>query len=346
MKAAVWRGPAQGHVIETVSDPAPGPNEVVVRVERSGVCGSDMSFTKERQRPTLLGPVFEAAYNAGAILGHEFCGTVVATGAEVGHTIGERYSPMFFHGCGRCASCLTGTPQGCDTANWFMGGYAQFALLRTDFAVKLPAELSADDGALIEPLATSLCTARAGGIAVGDRVLVLGAGALGLGVTYFARLSGASKVVNVARTDSKADAARRVGADSLIASGGSLSPEEVTDVMGGPPDVVFETAGAPGLVDTAFFCVRTGGTIVVAGLCLDPESTSHAIAAMKNLTVRYTTAYSLRDFETVVEMMTSGSTPKVDLAQKIVGLGEFSEFFEANRSGAVSAKLMLDPWRS
>jgi threonine dehydrogenase-like Zn-dependent dehydrogenase len=83
-----------------------------------------MSLTKERQRPTLLGTAFEAAYNAGAILGHEFCGLVVAAGAEVRHTIGERYSPMFFHGCGRCASCLTGTPQGCAAANWFMGGYA------------------------------------------------------------------------------------------------------------------------------------------------------------------------------------------------------------------------------
>jgi threonine dehydrogenase-like Zn-dependent dehydrogenase len=137
-----------------------------------------------------------------------------------------------------------------------------------------------------------------------------------------------------------------VGADNLIASGGSLSPEEVADVMGAPPDVVFETAGAPGLVDTAFFCVRSGGTIVVAGLCLDPESTSHAIAAMKNLTVRYTTAYSLRDFETVVDRMRSGSAPKVDLAQKVVGLEDFSDFFEAHRLGSASAKLTLDPWRS
>lgn len=345
MKAAVWQGRGHGHAVETVPDPTPAAGQVVLKVERSAVCGSDLSLSKVRDTPALLGPEIDAAFNPGAILGHELCGTVVATGPGVDSVReGNRLAPMFFHGCGRCAHCLSGSSLHCPEVAWFMGGYAQFALARPDFAVKLPAELSIEDGALVEPLATSLRTVIVAGIQPGARVLVLGAGALGLGAAYFVRRLGAGQVIMVARTAAKADAARRMGADRLIASAGALSPEDVADAFGGLPDVVIESAGAPGLVDSAILCVRPGGTIVVAGLNLDPEMTMHAVAAMKDLTIRYTVAYTRRDFDVVVEMLTQRPTWPLEMSIQLVDLEEFPTAFEALRAGGAASKLMLDPW--
>ena len=326
-------------------DPTPGPGEVVLRVERSGICGSDLSLTKEREGPTLLGPDFEAAFAAGAVLGHEFLGTVAEIGPGVeGVSEGDRLAPMFFHGCGSCVSCLAGTPQDCPEVSWFMGGYAQFARAQPDFSVKLPAGLSPDAGALVEPLATSLRTAIAAGIQPGAQVLVLGAGALGLGVIHFARRHGAAQIVAVARTDAKADAARRMGADLLVASPERMPLEELMELFGGLPDVVVETAGALGLVDDAIMYARPRGTVVVAGLCLSPEPTSHAVASVKNLTVRYTSAYTLGDFEHVADLLARGSAPEIDMSTEVVGLGDFSDAFEGLRAGGAAHKVLLDPW--
>ncbi len=345
MKAAVWQGPGRGHAIERVPDPTPGPGEVVLRVERSGICGSDLSLTQEREGPTLFGPDFEAAFAAGAVLGHEFLGTVAEIGAGVeGVSEGDRLAPMFFHGCGSCVSCLSGVPQECAEVSWFMGGYAQFARAKPGFSVQVPDGLSPDAGALVEPLATSLRIAIAAGIEPGSKVLVLGAGALGLGVVHFARRHGAGQIVAVARTDAKADAAHRMGADRLVASPQSMPLDELKGLFGSLPDVVVETAGAPGLVDDAIMYARPRGTVVVAGLCLSPEPTSHAVASLKNLTLRYSSAYTLGDFEHVADLLSRGSAPEIDLSTEIVGLGRFPDAFEGLRAGGAAHKVLLDPW--
>src|SRR5262245_9993086 len=99
MKAAVWQGAGSTHAIETVPDPEPDPSQVVLRIERSGICGTDLSLTSEREGPSLFGPELEALFGAGAVLGHEFSGTVVEVGSEVeGVGVGDRLAPMVFAG--------------------------------------------------------------------------------------------------------------------------------------------------------------------------------------------------------------------------------------------------------
>lgn len=343
MIAAVFQGPGLGHRIERVPDPAPGPGEVVVEVERSGICGSDISLTNERESPGLLA-AFETAFRPGSVLGHEFCGTVVAVDDGVANLrIGDRIAPMFFYGCAACAACLTGAPQRCDQVGWTMGGNAEYARAHSRFCVVIPPEVSAEQGAWVEPLATSLRIAQVSGIGAGDRVLVIGAGALGLGVALFARRLGATRVAAAARTPAKADAARQVGVDHFLTSTGAELAADASDALGGPPDVVVETAGAIGLVDTAILCARPGGTIAVAGLCLDPESTSHAIASLKDLCIRYTAAYTMREFAVVVDMLRGGSAPQFEITTRTTGFDGFPAAFDSLRGGGAPSKIQLNP---
>lgn len=343
MKAAVFAGPGRGVRIAEVPDPEAGPGQVLVRVERAGVCGSDISLTRARDTPTLYGPIVDELFVEGAVLGHEYGGEVIAVGPGVQRLrVGDRVAPMTFAGCGRCGACQAGMPQGCAQATIRMGGYAQYAAVYEHASVKLPEQLSATAGALIEPLATSLRTASIAGIGPDTRVVVLGAGALGLGVVHFAKRLGA-RVAAVARSRSKAAVAAAMGADAFITQGPQLIGE-VTDALGGPPDVVFETAGVTGLIDQAIMTVALGGTIVSAGLCLDPEMTSHTIAAMKGLTIRYNAAYTLAEFEQVVELLPEAEIEATGFVGEPIGFDAFPDAFAELYDGGAPHKVLLDPW--
>lgn len=348
MKAAVFQGRGRGHQIETVADPSPSDVQVVLRIERSGLCGTDVSLTKERDSPTLIGPDLENAFAApGTILGHEYCGEVVEVGSGAQRLkLGDLVAPMFFTGCNTCAACLLGDPAHCASATPSMGGFAEYGLAHDRFSLRLPEGLTSADGALVEPLATSLRTVTIADISPGDRVLVLGAGALGLGVAFFARMMGARGIAAVARTDAKAQSAARMGVDHFLTQSDDI-PQQAADLLGGYPDVVFETAGVPGLIDQAIACARPSGTIVSAGTCLVPEMTGHAIAALKTLTIKYTMAYEVKDFAVIADLLARDKdSPLRDIASAApIGFGDFASAFEAQSRGSLASKVTLDPWK-
>lgn len=344
MKAAVFQGVGAGHRIETVADPEPGPGQVVVKVERSGVCGSEVSLAN-RTTPSLLGPQLEAMFSPGVILGHEHVGQVVEVGNDIERLrVGDRVSPMFFVGCGRCAECLSGRPTRCPNVGAQMGGYAEYTAVSERFSVLLPGGVPTGLGALVEPLSTSLHTADLAAIRPGDKVVVLGAGTLGLGIVHFARRLGAQRIVVAARSRRHEQAARVLGADGFVTQGPDLIAE-TAEILDGPPDIVFEAAGAAGLVDQAIMSVRPGGTIVVAGMCLDPESTSHAVAALKELTIRYALAYTVRDFRSVAASLADDDHPLGVLVPEPVSLASFPAAFDALGTSGPHDKVVLDPWR-
>lgn len=345
MRAAVFQGVGAGHRVETVPDPAPAPGQVVVKVERCAVCASEVALA-HRTTPSLLGPALETLFAPGTILGHEQVGEVVALGAGVERLkAGDRVAPMFFAGCGTCADCLSGRPTRCAGAGAQLGGYAEYAVLSEQFNVRLPKGVTPELGALVEPMATSLHSADLAGIRPGDKILVLGAGNLGLGIVHFARRLGAERIVVVARSRRHEHNARLLGADDFVTQGPDMIAE-VTDTLGGPPDIVIEAAGAVGLVDQAIMCVRPGGTIVVAGMCLDAEPTSHAVAALKELTVRYALAYTVRDFEVVAASFEAHDHPLSALAPEPLSLSAFPAAFAALGEPGPREKVALDPWKA
>ncbi|MFM9852041.1 MAG: zinc-binding dehydrogenase, partial [Sphingomonadaceae bacterium] len=147
MRAAVMQGLHQPLAIETIADPSPDAGEVIVKVGRCGICGSDLHMTED--------PAYGKA--AGDVLGHEFAGEVVALGEGAeGLALGDLVSVIPLQSCGTCASCQAGEVAWCDQFGLQGGGYAEYAVTRPNQCIKLPTSASLADGAIIEPLAVAL----------------------------------------------------------------------------------------------------------------------------------------------------------------------------------------------
>lgn len=185
MKAVTFQALHQPLAFETLPDPTPGHGELVVKIGRCGICGSDLHMTED--------PAFGCRH--GDVLGHEFAGEVVALGSGTqGLKTGDLVSVIPLKSCGACEACRRGEVAWCAQFGLQGGGYAEFALTRPNHCIPLPAGLSLADGAIIEPLAVALHGVNLSGFKTGDKVLILGAGPIGLAVAFWARRFGAAKV--------------------------------------------------------------------------------------------------------------------------------------------------------
>jgi (R,R)-butanediol dehydrogenase/meso-butanediol dehydrogenase/diacetyl reductase len=338
MKAAVFNKPGEPLKVEEVADPAPTGNEVVVKVARCGICTSDLHLTEEHE-----GSLMSGLFPPGSILGHEFSGEIVAMGPDVsGLKVGDRVAPLAVSGCGTCDACRAGDPFFCAYMAQRGGGYGEYALAQADALIRLPSTLSLQDGALVEPLACGLHAARLAGVGPGSKVMVTGVGPIGLATIYWARRMGASDVLAVARTDTRADLASEMGATGFLTAEGDM-PARTMEALGGLPDIVFECAGQSGLVAQAIMCVKPRGTILVVGMCTHPDPIPHFFGAMKEVRIQYAVGYSLKDFEDVADALDAGETAPSAMVTKTVSMGEFPSAFEALRQPSPQVKVMLDP---
>ncbi|MEI4509459.1 alcohol dehydrogenase catalytic domain-containing protein [Sphingopyxis sp. CCNWLW253] len=336
MRAAIFRGAGLPLAVEIVADPVPGEGELVIRVERCGVCGTDLHMTSGHGDDVPL----------GTVIGHEFSGEIVAAGKDAGgFGTGERVTAMPCRGCGVCARCREGYPIACTAMEGMVGGFGEYMRVAASSAISLPAGLSALDGALVEPLAVGLHGVRLAKMTPGSRVAVLGAGSIGLAVIYWARHLGAGCVVAMSRSARRAPLANDVGAQGFEAFGEGEG-ERLAAALGGPPDILFECTGAVGSMQKAVELVAPGGTIVSLGFCAAPDALVPALATWKRATMRFSFAYSLADFQESADMLDAGHVEPRLMVSRTVGLDAFPAHFEALRAGSGETKLHLDPWAS
>lgn len=333
MKAAVFKQLRAPLEVETVPDPSPSANEVVVEVCRCGICGSDLHLTED--------PIFGVP--PGIVLGHEYSGTIAAVGSGVDRVrLGDRVAVFPVHGCGKCATCLSGTPTWCTQMRFDGGGYGQYSLAEPHQLVPLPRTLSLADGALVEPLAVSLHGVRLARMEPGARVLVVGAGPIGLAAVYWARRLGAGRIAVTAGSTRRADLARTMGADVFVDPADS-SPEAVNRALGGPPDVVYECVGKPGLIQRCIEYCRPRGTIVVLGLCTPPDTFMPFHLVVKEQVIQASAFYELRDFEMSARAMDEdGDTPRA-MVTDVIGLEALPTVFEALRQRSTQCKVLVNP---
>ena len=210
MKAAAFKGAGVPLQIEHRPDPTPQPDEVVIQVARCGICGTDLAMTDG------AGPLFDL----DSIPGHEFAGEIVAIGSAVSRLkIGDRVTAMPFVGCGVCEVCLAGRPNFCAQFRGMAGGFAEYVPANERVTIRLPSGLSTEDGALIEPLAVSLHGVALAQMTPGARVLIIGAGPIGLGAAYWARRHGAGRVAVTATSNRRGCCARCPGRESSARRG-------------------------------------------------------------------------------------------------------------------------------
>jgi len=333
MKAAIYPGGGKPLVIETLPDPEPGPGEMVIKVHRCGICGTDLHMTSGHQWD----------FPAGCVPGHEYAGEIVAIGAGVdGYAMGDRITALPSTGCGDCEACRRGNLVLCRNAPGVMGGFADYMRVPARVAVKLPGTLSLADGALIEPLAVALHGVRMARIKPGDRVLVLGAGSVALCAMYWARRLGAGRIAATSRSTRRADMAREMGADAFVLHGDD-DVAEVTEALGGAPDIVFECVGVPGFLMKGIQHVAAFGQIISLGFCTEPEQILPAMAAYKAATLHFPVGYSLDDFDYVAREMDKGHVDPKILISAVAPLGELPGMLEQLRRANTETKVHIAP---
>jgi (R,R)-butanediol dehydrogenase/meso-butanediol dehydrogenase/diacetyl reductase len=220
-----------------------------------------------------------------------------------GLRMGDLVSVIPLRGCGACPSCLSGETAWCTRGMMLQGGgYAEYALTTPGQCVALPESASLADGALVEPLAVALHGVSLSGLKPADKVLVLGAGPIGLAVAFWARRLGASKVVVQDIADHQQERALSMGATGFVTD--RAEPVAAAErALGGKADIVFECVGLPGLIAQAVDQVRIKGTVVILGLCSQPDSFVPFVALSKEVRLQTSAFFTRQEYEMSLDVL-------------------------------------------
>jgi (R,R)-butanediol dehydrogenase/meso-butanediol dehydrogenase/diacetyl reductase len=338
MKAAIVQGIGRPLAIETVADPRPRADQVILQVARTGICGSDLHVTEHGFVPP------------GTILGHEFAGTILEIGDDVrgDWKIGDRVTALPVLPCSNCEYCDEGLHSLCET-NRFLGiaevpgSYAEYVAVRGGMLQRLPTGVDFETGAMVEPLAVSYHAVERGDLRKGSNVLVIGAGPIGLAVALFARLKGLKTLVVSETSPERRRRALELGATHVIDPKMENLAERFAQIAGGPPDVVFECVGVPGLLQQAMEVVRKRGRVVVAGVCFEPDTLSLVTGIMKEIDIGFSMCYTPRDFEAVIDAIATGRADPQPMLSEIIGFADLPDRFEALRTPSTQCKILIDP---
>ena len=336
MRAAIFKGAGQPLAIEQLPDPQPGLADVIVKVGRCGVCGTDLHTTSGHG----------ADIPVGSQLGHEYAGEIVEIGPRVdnGLKVGDKVAVMPVTGCGACVMCLQGNPMSCQgELRVQTSGFSEYVAAGQSAAILLPQSLSLADGALVEPLGVGLHGVALAELKPGARVLVLGAGSVGLAAIYWARQMGAGRIVAASPSARRAAMAGQMGADGfeVLGEGEAL---RINAALGGEPDVVFECGGAVGMLSKSAELVRAGGLVVSLGFCTAPDALVPAMATYKQLTFKFSYTYTKAEFVHCATVMDRGFVEPRLMISDTVSLDAFPAKLEEMRAGLAVTKLMVDPW--
>ena len=269
MLAVLWHARVDVRVEEVPPPAPPGPGELQLRVRWCGICGTDLE-------EWLSGPVFIPAdvphpltgARAPLVLGHEFAGVVVAAGAGVtGPLPGQRVAVDTIVSCGDCHWCQRGQVTRCPDLGALGlhgdGGLAELCNAPARMCLPVPDSVADDEAALAEPLAVAVRALRRGGLQPGERVAIVGLGAVGLMALQAAIAFGADSVAVVEPLPERRALAMRLGADRHVTAG------EAAVVAA---DVAIECAGTPEAIETAIRALRAGGRAVVLGIGTRPAA--------------------------------------------------------------------------
>jgi len=342
MRVAMWYNNRDIR-IEEIPVPEIGRGELLVRIEASGICGSDVMEWYRLDRAPL-------------VLGHEIAGQVVEVGEGVeGFKVGDRVIAAHHVPCNTCRYCLSGHHTACETlrrTNFYPGGFAEYVRLpainvdRGTFL--LPDSISYEQATFIEPLACVLRGQRIADIQPGQSVLVVGSGIAGLLHVLLARALGASRIVATDISEFRLEAAREYGAD-LALQAGKYQPGRFREVNSGRlADLVIICTGATSAINQALESVGLGGTVLLfaptdPGVTIPLSINDFFFRNDRTITTTY--AGSPVDHQTALDMIAAGTVRVDPMITHHLPLSETQEGFRLVAEAKDSIKVIIEPRR-
>jgi 2-desacetyl-2-hydroxyethyl bacteriochlorophyllide A dehydrogenase len=337
VRAFVITGPGQAEVRD-IEPPEPGPGQVVVEVERAGVCGTDVEFFTGHMVYLRTG---EARYPVR--IGHEWCGVVTRAGDEASADwLGQRVTGDTMLGCGHCVRCPTGRQHLCadrfeiGIRGGWPGALAEQLLVPASSLLPLPDAIGATAGALVEPGGNALRAVQAAQVAAGQRLLVMGPGTIGLLSAMIARSRGAD-VHLLGQDDRSLRFARSLGFTRVW----------VRDTLpAGLFDAIIDASTGPGLPALATDLIEPGGRIGFIGLSAEPSLLDTRALVLKDVTATGVLSASGGLADTI-DLYASGAVDPKPIVAATVGLDEVARVLAGRRppEWGDAPKVHIDPKR-
>jgi 2-desacetyl-2-hydroxyethyl bacteriochlorophyllide A dehydrogenase len=316
MKAAILKGPSQ-LVIENIPDPTPSDNDLLVKVKYCGICGSDLHIYESPNTPP------------GHIMGHEFACEVVEVGSNVrDFSVGDRVWPSGFE-----PEWIWKPEHGWDLKAWAhddfvkkMGGYGEYILRAPESMAIIPDQVSYEEACMLDPVSSALAGLHHAKLQIGESVLIIGAGPLGLLAIRLCQLAGASKICVLEISEGRAQFARKMNPNWVL---NPLEPdvrERITELFDGfGPDVVLDYAGSQGAVQMAIETVRVGGRIALVALNFEDIKVNTMKMFLKGVSM-----YSVLDLDygAGAKLITQKMIDPTEIISAYISLEQLPEAFE------------------
>ncbi len=347
MRAGVLYAPHDLRV-EDRPEPVAGPADVLIEVAYNGLCGTDATeYSKGPMMVPLNQPHPGSGHVGPTILGHEFIGTVVDAGPEATEWLGRRVASGAGVSCGTCAWCRRGRTNLC--ASYYTlglsthGGLAERVVAPASTLVAIPEGCEDVDAALAQPLSVGLHAVNRAGIESGNRVVIMGAGAIGSFI--LAGLSGHDGSVTVVDVDSgRLEAARALGATTTHLIDRDATVADLKDLMPDPVDVVIESSGAPRAASRALGLATRGGRVLLVGLVKAPQELQLADVVLREVDIVTTVAHvCATDLPKALDLLTRTPLSRT-IGVSIVALESVvADGLKPLVAGTAGAKILVDP---
>ena len=326
--------------IGEIEEPKASEGRILIDVVKSGICGSDLHY-------------FEIGQPEGLVMGHEFSGIVVDAGGSKEFKKGDRVTALPISPCLECAPCKNGQIQYClktwdDALGLSLtnpGALSPRISVREDMVVKVPDKVSDDEAAMVEPCAVGLHAADLGNIKVGDKVLIIGGGIIGLASAMFAKMDGASYIALSEANPLRGRNALKLGdINEYLDATDEKFVEKCLRKTNGGFDVVIECCGNSPAVSSAIMACKPGGKVILAGVSMRPIEVPTIAAVTHEITLQGAIAYTEDEFKTVIELMNDKKINVKRFKSDEVGFDKVQESYERLLAGKDNAvKILVDP---
>jgi len=331
MKAAVFHGPHRPLEIAEVPDPRPARGEVLVRVAGCGLCHTDLHYIDHGVKTFKLPPL---------ILGHEAAGVVAELGPGVtGRAVGDRVLIPSVLGCGQCDYCRQGRENLCSQmvmlGNNIDGGYAELVVVPAKDLLPVPKELPLERACVIaDALSTPFhAVRRRAKVRLGESVVVVGCGGVGLNVVQCAAAAG-GRVIALDLNDARLELAKRLGASVVInTTGMDRVDKKIRELTDGGADVAIEAIGNPATIELAFGLLRRGGRLCVIGYSQEPVSLSAARLMYYELEIVGSLGCGAGEYREILSLVAAGTLQLEPIVSGTIPLADINEGLDRLRRG-------------